>query len=140
MMSSLCLSPKGQRGGGVGIVWLSAAARKYKNAQEGAVCIWTRVRKLTFNLDKHRLESSCSRLISRFHMCVHETISTLSIPISSLWWESERRRAEPPPPPHHHRHYTRSLRVHLGNNTEGGQGTGQARPHHRQQRGGGAGS
>lgn len=30
------------------------------------------------------------------------------------------------PPPHHRRQYTRSLRVHLGNNTEGGQGTGQA--------------
>lgn len=82
----------------MGIVWVSAAARKYKNAQEGAVCFWTRVRKLTFNLDKHRLESSCSRLISRFHVCVHKTISTLSIPISSLWWELERRRAEPPPP------------------------------------------
>lgn len=36
MMSSLCLSPKGQRGGGVGIVWLSAAGKKHKNVQERA--------------------------------------------------------------------------------------------------------
>lgn len=121
MMSSLCLSPKGQRGGGVGIVWLSAVSRKYKNAQERTVCCWTWVRKLTINLDKHRLESSCSRLISRFHVCMHKMISTPSIPISSLCWESEKMSLPPPATD-----TTPALSVHLGNNTEGGQGRGQA--------------
>lgn len=96
----------------------SCGLKIQERAATCCVWCWTGVRKLTFNLDKHRLESCCSGLISRFH---DDFNSVNSYFLSLVGIGEKMGRASRPATD-----TTPALSVHLSNNTEGGQGRGQA--------------